>query len=196
VYFKTRRTEEAIVTKQSQVAIVGCNEGNAREVSTGVWAANSSWSARRSCSACSRAKESSRLEASGVALLDDTTAVVVFDNRNWVASIDLSLKARDGNRLFPAPSLGSGFEDIAIDRKHGGFFCPAGWCQVHADGGLKGKWDRHDNARPAYVNSPCLAHHTRRTRSSWCRTQPPRETLISVFMSSDSTSGARCPCCR
>jgi hypothetical protein len=68
-------------------------------------------------------KESSRLEASGIALLDDTTALVVFDNQNQVASIDLSLKGRDGNGLFPAPSLGSGFEDIAIDPRHGRFFC-------------------------------------------------------------------------
>ena len=42
-----------------------------------------------------------------IALLDDTTALVVFDNHNQVASIDLSLKGRDGNGLFPAPSLGS-----------------------------------------------------------------------------------------
>ena len=68
-------------------------------------------------------KESSRLEASGVALLDDATALVIFDNLNWVARIDLSLKRRAGNRLFPAPSLGSGFEDIAIDHKHKRFFC-------------------------------------------------------------------------
>jgi hypothetical protein len=68
-------------------------------------------------------KESSRLEASGIALLDDTTALVVFDNLNQVASIDLTLKGRDGNGLFPAPSLGSGFEDIAIDSRHGRFFC-------------------------------------------------------------------------
>ena len=68
-------------------------------------------------------KESSRLEASGVALLDDATALVVFDNLNWVARIDLSLKRRAGNRLFPAPSLGPGFEDIAIDHKRKRFFC-------------------------------------------------------------------------
>jgi hypothetical protein len=68
-------------------------------------------------------KESSRLEASGVAVLDDTTALVVFDNLNQVARVDLTFKRRDGNRLFPAPSLGSGFEDIAIDHKHGHFFC-------------------------------------------------------------------------
>jgi hypothetical protein len=30
-------------------------------------------------------KESSRLEASGIALVDDTTALVVFDNLNQVA---------------------------------------------------------------------------------------------------------------
>ena len=67
--------------------------------------------------------ESSRLEASGVALVDDTTALVVFDNLNQVARIDLSLKRRASNRLLPAPSLGSGFEDIAIDYRHGRVFC-------------------------------------------------------------------------
>lgn len=68
-------------------------------------------------------KESSRLEASGVALLDDTTALVIFDNLNYIARIDLSLEERDRNGLYPAPSLGSGFEDIAVDVKHGRAFC-------------------------------------------------------------------------
>jgi uncharacterized protein YjiK len=68
-------------------------------------------------------KESSRLEASGVALVDDKTALVVFDNLNHVARIDLSLKRRASNRFMPAPSLGSGFEDIAIDSRHGRVFC-------------------------------------------------------------------------
>jgi len=36
----------------------------------------------------------SRLEASGVALIDDHTALVVFDNLNQVARIDLSLKRK------------------------------------------------------------------------------------------------------
>lgn len=39
-----------------------------------------------------RRTEKSRLEASGVALLDETTALVVFDNLNQVARIDLSLR--------------------------------------------------------------------------------------------------------
>ena len=68
-------------------------------------------------------KESSRLEASGIALVDDTTALVVFDNLNQVARINLSLKRRASNRLLPSPSLGSGFEDIAIDHRHGRAFC-------------------------------------------------------------------------
>lgn len=67
--------------------------------------------------------ESSRLEASGVALVDDTTALVVFDNLNQVARIDLSFKRRGSNQLLPAPSLGSGFEDIAIDYRRGRVFC-------------------------------------------------------------------------
>lgn len=68
-------------------------------------------------------KESSRLEASGVALLDDNTALVIFDNLNQVARIDLSFKNRGSNQLFPAPSLGSGFEDIAIDHRQRRIFC-------------------------------------------------------------------------
>ena len=48
---------------------------------------------------------------------------MVFDNLNQVARIDLSLKRRASNRLLPAPSLGSGFEDIAIDHRHGRAFC-------------------------------------------------------------------------
>jgi hypothetical protein len=67
--------------------------------------------------------KSSRLEASGVALVDETTALVIFDNLNLVARIDLSLKRHGNNQLFPAPSLGLGFEDIAIDQRHGNFFC-------------------------------------------------------------------------
>lgn len=69
------------------------------------------------------AREGSRLEASGVALANDRTALVVFDNLNQVARIDLSLKHRAGNRLLPAPSLGLGFEDIAVDDRHGRAFC-------------------------------------------------------------------------
>ena len=68
-------------------------------------------------------RESGRLEASGVALVDDKTALVVFDNLNQVARIDLSLKRRASNRLLPAPSLGSGFEDIAVNSRHGRVFC-------------------------------------------------------------------------
>ena len=68
-------------------------------------------------------KKSSRLEASGVALSDESTALVVFDNLNWVARIDLSLEESHRNTLLPAPSLGSGFEDIAIDKDQLKVFC-------------------------------------------------------------------------
>jgi hypothetical protein len=68
-------------------------------------------------------KKSSRLEASGVALSDASTALVVFDNLNWVARIDLSLEETPRNGLLPAPSLGSGFEDIAIDQSQHKVFC-------------------------------------------------------------------------
>lgn len=65
----------------------------------------------------------SRLEASGVALVDETTALVVFDNLNQVARINLSLKRHATNALLPAPSIGLGFEDIAIDHKSRRVFC-------------------------------------------------------------------------
>ena len=68
-------------------------------------------------------KKGDRLEASGVALVGGKTALVVFDNLNQVARVDLSLEPRDTNRLLPAPSLGMGFEDIAIDREGGRVFC-------------------------------------------------------------------------
>jgi len=68
-------------------------------------------------------KEGSRLEASGVALVNDKTAFIVFDNLNQIAHIDLSLKRRASNTLTPAPSLGIGFEDIAVDDQSGGTFC-------------------------------------------------------------------------
>jgi hypothetical protein len=70
-----------------------------------------------------RRTEKSRLEASGVALLDETTALVVFDNLNQVGRIDLSLKRRRSNALLPTPSLGLGFEDIAVDSRHRHAFC-------------------------------------------------------------------------
>ena len=68
-------------------------------------------------------KKSDRLEASGVALLDDKTALVIFDNLNLIARIDLSLKPAKRNRLIPAPSIGEGFEDIAIDHDGKRVFC-------------------------------------------------------------------------
>ena len=59
--------------------------------------------------------KNSRLEASGVALVDRSTVFVVFDNLNQIARIDISLKRSKHNRLRHAPSLGAGFEDVAAD---------------------------------------------------------------------------------
>jgi hypothetical protein len=69
------------------------------------------------------ATEASRLEASGVALADDSSVFVCFDNLNQVARIDISLNRGIKNPLFPTPSLGLGFEDIATDLEHGRVFC-------------------------------------------------------------------------
>ena len=68
-------------------------------------------------------KKSDRLEASGVALIDDKTALVIFDNLNVVARIDLSLKPGKRNRLYTTPSIGEGFEDIAIDHEERRVYC-------------------------------------------------------------------------
>jgi len=68
-------------------------------------------------------KKSDRLEASGVALLDEESALVIFDNLNLIARIDLSFKHGKRNQLFPAPSIGEGFEDIAIDHEGKQVFC-------------------------------------------------------------------------
>ena len=68
-----------------------------------------------------RTKES-RLEASGVVLIDDSTALVVFDSLNQIARIDVSLKRSRRNALWHAPSLGAGFEDIAADASGGSAF--------------------------------------------------------------------------
>ena len=68
-------------------------------------------------------KKSDRLEASGVALLDEESALVIFDSLNLIARIDLSFKHGKRNQLFPAPSIGEGFEDIAIDHEGRRVFC-------------------------------------------------------------------------
>ena len=68
-------------------------------------------------------KKSDRLEASGVALLDEESALVIFDSLNLIARIDLSFKHGKRNQLFPAPSIGEGFEDIAIDHEGKQVFC-------------------------------------------------------------------------
>ena len=66
--------------------------------------------------------KNSRLEASGVALVDRSTVFVVFDNLNQIARIDVSLKRSKRNGLWHAPSLGAGFEDIASDTRSGATF--------------------------------------------------------------------------
>lgn len=101
--------------------------------------------------------ESCRLEASGVALLDETTALVVFDNLNQVARIDLSLKRRRSNALLPAPSLGLGFEDIAIDVRQGHVFCLIETLEDF-DGMLRGFVAEYDKAG-SFVR--CARLHTK-----------------------------------
>jgi hypothetical protein len=90
-------------------------------------------------------QESSRLEASGVALVSDQTALVIFDNLNQIARIDLSLKRCRSNGLQPAPSLGVGFEDITIDDKSGHVFCLIEALEDF-DGQLRGFVAEYDSA--------------------------------------------------
>ncbi len=68
-------------------------------------------------------KKSDRLEASGVALVDDSTALVIFDSLNLIARVDLSLEPSKSNRFYMAPAIGEGFEDIAIDHEGKRVFC-------------------------------------------------------------------------
>ena len=66
--------------------------------------------------------KNSRLEASGVALVNRSTALVVFDSLNQIARIEVSLKRSRPNGLWHAPSLGAGFEDVAADARLGSTF--------------------------------------------------------------------------
>jgi hypothetical protein len=104
----------------------------------------------------------SRLEASGVALIDDHTALVVFDNLNQVARIDLSLKRKARNALLPAPSLGSGFEDVCIDHRHRKVFCLIESVEDF-DGLLRGFVAEYDEAarfiRCTRLPSPLAKHN-------------------------------------
>jgi uncharacterized protein YjiK len=89
--------------------------------------------------------QANRLEASGVALLDDRTALVIFDNLNQVARVDLSLERNARNALLPAPSLGLGFEDIAVDQSSGHTFCLIESVE-NLDGALHGVVAEYDAA--------------------------------------------------
>lgn len=88
----------------------------------------------------------SRLEASGVALINPSTAFVVFDNLNQIASVDISLKQSPRNALWPAPSLGAGFEDIAADMRGGSVFALIESVE-DADGVLRGFVAEYDRER-------------------------------------------------
>ena len=58
------------------------------------------------------------LEASGVYANDESICHVIFDNRNQVGRVDLSLKSKDENRLIPVLNVGVGFEDITFDPRN------------------------------------------------------------------------------
>jgi hypothetical protein len=88
----------------------------------------------------------SRLEASGVACATQSTAFVVFDNLNQIASIDVSLKRSQRNALWPAPSLGAGFEDVAADTKSGVTFALIESVE-DTDGALRGFVAEYDRER-------------------------------------------------
>ena len=52
--------------------------------------------------------KNSRLEASGVALVNDSTAFIVFDNLNQIARVDVSLKRSPRNGLLARAIPGRG----------------------------------------------------------------------------------------
>ena len=91
----------------------------------------------------------SRLEASGVALIDESTAFVAFDNLNQIARIDLSLEPSRRNGIWLTPSLGAGFEDIATDATRRSTFGLIESVEDF-DGALRGfvaEYDRHGRLR-------------------------------------------------
>ncbi len=89
-------------------------------------------------------KKSDRLEASGVALIDAKKALVIFDNLNVVARIDLSLKPGKRNRLYATPSVGEGFEDIAVDHEERRVYCIIE-TMVDTDGKYRGFVSEYDD---------------------------------------------------
>ena len=93
--------------------------------------------------------KNSRLEASGVALIDDSTALVAFDNLNQIARIDVSFKRSRRNSIWHTPSLGAGFEDIATDATGRSTFGLIESVEDF-DGSLRGfiaEYDRHGRLR-------------------------------------------------
>lgn len=60
----------------------------------------------------------SLLEASGVYATNPVTCHVIFDNKNAVGCVDLSLEPTDNNHLTPVLNVGIGFEDITFDPKN------------------------------------------------------------------------------
>ena len=63
-------------------------------------------------------KKKSPLEASGVTVVNGN-AYIIFDSLNLVGKVDPSLKSGRSNRLIPALSPGTGFEDITFDHEDG-----------------------------------------------------------------------------
>jgi len=145
--------------------------------------------------------KTSRLEASGVALIDDATALVVFDNLNHIASVDVSLQCSPRNALWPAPSLGAGFEDVAADPRTGSTFALIESVE-DADGVLRGfiaEYDRHrrlrqctrlsgrfEKANKGFEGLAHARHHGREhlyaLREANSRSSGPRRGRIDVFV--------------
>ena len=66
-------------------------------------------------------KKKSPLEASGVAVVDGY-AYIIFDSLNLIGKVDPSLEPNDSNKLIPALSIGTGFEDITFDPRKRRFY--------------------------------------------------------------------------
>lgn len=89
-------------------------------------------------------KKSSRLEASGVVVVDQSTCLVIFDNLHLVGEINLFLEPHKSNRSIALVGIGPGFEDIAVDFDAGRTFLLVE-AMLEADSTYRGFVVEYDN---------------------------------------------------
>ncbi len=99
----------------------------------------------------------SRLESSGVAVVNKNQCAIVFDNRNQIALVDLSIQPRSDNKLIDVLGLGAGFEDLTIDPRTGTIFLLIE-CLKDADGSQHGFIIEYDRTF-RFLNASRLEHN-------------------------------------